>query len=360
LRDTVQAICKQHYDLTVVREVEKSERGYPGAYWQALVESGLTALIVPEVYGGAGMGLLDAVVMYEEVGCHLADSPHFSSAILAARAIELFGNEQQKVQWLGAIASGESIICVASMEAGGGYDEAGVDAQVTAGKISGRKVLVPFANSASHLLVLARDASSGKIVLCLVAADQAGLEMTQQANIASAASFKVDFRDVKVDDACLLTAQDGWPLWQEVMSFGAVVQAAQATGGAAQSLTIAVEYSKTRVQFDKPIGAFQSLSHYMAEQAVEVEGSRTLTYQAAWAYDRKRPWELLSAQSKLQAGDTYRSSSKIGLHIHGGLGYTAEADPQLHYRRAKMQQLLHWDPEFLERRIADLLLKPVS
>ena len=249
LRDTVRAICKKHYDLTVVREVEESESGYPQAYWQALVESGLTALIVPEVYGGAGLGLLDAVVMYEELGCHLADSPHFSSAILAARAIEVFGDNEQKTQWLGAIARGESVVSVASVEAGGGYDEVDVGARLADGKLNGRKILVPFANSANHLLVLARDAGSGNVLLCLVASGQAGLEISRQGNIAGAASFRVDFEDVSVDEACRLTAPDSWSLWQEVMSYGAIALAAQATGGAAQILAIAVEYSKSRVQF---------------------------------------------------------------------------------------------------------------
>lgn len=357
LRDTAQSICQQYYDLPTVRELENSRQGYPEDYWQELVETGITGLTIPEAYGGIGMGLLDAVVVSEEVGKHLASSPLLTSSFMAAKAIELFANEQQKSDWLPAIAEGRAIITVAQLEVDGGYDQAGITLALNNGALNGSKTLVPFASAATHILVLARDGSTGEVVCCLVESHQLSVAMTLQPNIATGCYYKVDLNDCGVQEDHILRAQgDAWQTWQEVMSFVAVIAAAEAAGGAERMLEITAEYSKSRMQFGKAIGAFQSLSHYMAELAVEVEGSKTLNYQAAWAQDTERPWMLLAAQAKLQAGDCYRQTTAVGTQIHGGMGFTTEADPQLYFRRAKSQQLLHWDPEFLELRIAELLL----
>jgi alkylation response protein AidB-like acyl-CoA dehydrogenase len=357
LRDTTQAICEQYYDLSTVREAEKSLNGFPVSFWQAIVDSGLTGVIIPEDYGGAGMGLLDAVVIHEELGRHLAASPLFVSCFFAAKAIELFGDEQQKSDWLKLVVSGDAIISVAQLEVGGGYEKASVQLKLKGGQLLGRKILVPFANVATQLLVLARDVERDEIILCLVDAGQEGIDMTLQPNIASGSYYNLSFNNCRVIEKNIFRADSfSWERWQQVMSFAAVILAAESVGGAERMLDITAEYAKTRVQFGKAIGAFQSLSHYMAELAVEVEGGKVLNYQAAWAQDNERHWLLLAAQAKLQAGDCFRKSTAIGTQIHGGLGFTAEADPQLYFRRAKSQQLLHWDPVYLEARIATLLM----
>jgi alkylation response protein AidB-like acyl-CoA dehydrogenase len=355
LRETTRAICDQHYGLEAVRDCEENEQGYPPAFWQALVESGLTALTVPEDFGGVGLGLLDAVVVFEELGRTLSTSPLLSSSILAARAIELLGTEQQKSRWLPLIAGGEVVISCAQLEEGGSYDERGVMLDCFDDQLNGSKTLVPYASTATHFLTLARERGSGQIVLALLAADSEGIDARRQANIASSPSYQLTFTDAKVET--LFSAGDeSWPLWQDAMSFAAVTLSAQASGSAEQMLNTTAEYAKTRVQFGKPIGQFQALSHTMAELAVEVEAGKTLVYQAAWAQGAGCAWQLLAAQAKLHAGETIRRTTKDGLQIHGGIGFTTEADPQLYYRRAKQLQLEHWDAEYLERRIAGLLL----
>lgn len=347
LRETTAAICARHYDLPTVRAMESNESGYPPVFWQAVLESGLTGLVVPENYQGAGLGLLDAVVVCEELGRHLAASPLFSSAIIGAQTLQQFGDSTQQQQWLPAIAAGDAVIATAYQEPNSNEIALSLDQ----GRLNGVKTLVPFAATATHLLVIARH--NDAIVPCLVAREHSGIHIERQPNIASAAVFRVTFDNVETLDG--LITDNSHERWQTIMSYGAVLLAAEAAGGAEQMLEITAEYAKTRVQFGKPIGAFQSLAHAMAELATEITGAKTLVWQAAWAYDNHRPWQLLAAQAKLQAGDAFRHATATGTQIHGGLGFTREADPQLYFRRGKFLQLNHWDPDYLERHIADLL-----
>jgi alkylation response protein AidB-like acyl-CoA dehydrogenase len=347
LRDTTRSICEQVYSLPAVRACEKEAPGYPQAFWQALVESGLTGLLVDEQFGGAGMGMLDAVVVFEELGRNLAFSPLLESCVLATAAIDKFAGAEQKQAALQAVVAGDWRIAVAQLAPGADYDVSSLGLAADGEKLNATRHLVPFADSATHILLV--DAST--CYLLPVAA--AGISMQAQENMASLPMSVVRFENVDIADAQRFN-HDG--RWDEVAGVVALMASAMAAGGAERMLDITAEYSKTRVQFGKPIGAFQSLSHYMAELATDIEGSKTLNYHAAWAFDEQRDWSLLAAQAKLHAGDCFRQTTAVGTQIHGGLGFTREADAQLYYRRAKWLQLMYWDAEFLERRIADLLL----
>lgn len=347
LRDTTRAICEQEYSLAAVRESEKTDSGYPPAFWQALSESGLSGLLIAEEYGGAGLGLLDAVVIFEELGRHLAFSPLLETAVLATSAIAKFASEEQKQQCLPVLAQGEWRIAVAQLAPGANYDAQSLGNALDQGVLNACRHLVPFANTASHVLLVDAQACY------LMPVDTKGLHIEAQENMASLPMSQLRFENVDVSALMQFSHQGGWT---DVAGQAALVAAAMAAGGAERMLDITAEYSKTRVQFAKPIGAFQSLSHYMAELATEIEGSKTLNYHAAWAFDQQRDWSLLAAQAKLHAGDGFKEATAVGTQIHGGLGFTREADPQLYYRRAKWLQLMYWDSAFLEQRIADLLL----
>jgi alkylation response protein AidB-like acyl-CoA dehydrogenase len=131
-----------------------------------------------------------------------------------------------------------------------------------------------------------------------------------------------------------------------------VLAAAQAVGGAQQALDITVDYAKQRKQFGKPLGAFQSISHYLADAATNVSGARTLVHQAAWAHDQGQATVRLSAMAKLYACQTFRDVTAMCQQVWGGVGFTVEYDIQLYFRRAKQLKLSWWDDRTLEERIA--------
>src|SRR5690606_20784333 len=128
--------------------------------------------------------------------------------------------------------------------------------------------------------------------------------------------------------------------WRDTMFAALVPLAARAVGAARHIHDISVAYARERQAFGRPIGGFQAIAHDLAEAAVAIEGCRTLVHQAAWLHDRGRPFQAIAAMAKLQACSMFRRVSALGVQVHGGIGYTVEADPQLFYRRAKQWQIL--------------------
>ena len=112
-----------------------------------------------------------------------------------------------------------------------------------------------------------------------------------------------------------------------------------------------------REAFGKPIGAFQAIAHSLADVAVEVAGCRMLVRQAAWAKDSGHAFHRLAAIAKLQACEMFRRAAAVTIQVHGGMGFTTDADPQLFFRRAKQLQLLDWDTDFLEERIVEMCMQ---
>lgn len=367
LRETVRGVCERYAPVPVIRALEDHPVGYPEDLWRQLGELGLLGLMLPEEYGGAGMSMLDAAIVYEEIGRSLAPTPHFVSSILSAGAILHAGSDAQKAEWLPKIASGEAIVTPAWLEPDNGYGPKGVQMR---GKVEGNEVRlsgvkrhVLFASSATRLLVLVRSGDGEKnIDLVLVDPASPGIQLTQQMSLASDTQYRIDFADVRVPVVNRIgTAGSGWETWDAVMHDAIILAAAQAMGGADRALEMTVEYSKTRTQFDKPLGAFQALAHYMADASTTVDGGKTLVYEAAWARSNGKSVRRLAPMAKLFACQTYRDVTAMAEQIHGGMGFTVEYDIQLYFRRAKQLQLSWWDSRYLEELIAsDVLDGPTA
>ena len=137
---------------------------------------------------------------------------------------------------------------------------------------------------------------------------------------------------------------------------GIVMLAAQAIGGARYALDITVQYAKDREQFDKPLGAFQAIAHYLADAATAVDGGEVLVYEAAWARANGRSIERLAPMAKLFACKTFRDVTAMAQQVFGGVGFTLEYDIQLFFRRAKQLQISWWDDRALEDLIAESVL----
>ncbi|MDH4017956.1 MAG: acyl-CoA/acyl-ACP dehydrogenase, partial [Actinomycetota bacterium] len=354
LRGMVRGVCAEHCPIEVVRKLEDDPVGYAKDFWAQLGDLGVLGLLIPEAYGGGDMSLLEGVVVYEEFGRSLAPTPHFVSCVLGAGTLLAAGTEEQKEEWLPKLASGDAIFSVAALEPSNGYGAKGVQLRAERDGddyvLSGVKRHAMFASSADRLVVPVRTGDGEEdITLLLVDPNAAGVSLEQQKSLASDTQYQVTFDGVRVPAAD--TVGD-WSTWHQVMLDGAILSAALAVGGADRALEMTVEYSQERTQFDKPLGAFQALSHYMADAATNVSGGRTLVYEAAWARSEGRDVASLAPMAKLFACQTYRDLTAMSLQVFGGVGFTIEYDAQLYFRRAKQLQLNFWDTSYLEKLIA--------
>jgi alkylation response protein AidB-like acyl-CoA dehydrogenase len=362
LRETVRKVCATYSPLSVVRDLEDDPVGYSPELWKQMGELDLIGLLLPEDHGGSGMTALEGVVVYEELGRALVPSPHFASAVLSAGALARAGSPEQKAQWLPRIATGEAVVVPAWLEPENSCGPAGVQMRAepdTAGyRLTGTKRHVPFASSAEALVVLARTGEGeGDVDLFLVPPGAPGVTLHQQLTVGSDTQFQVAFDAVSVtDDQRIGSPASGWATWDAVMHDGCILLAAQAMGGAQQALDITVQYAKDREQFDKPLGAFQAIAHYLADAVTAVDGGATLVHEAAWARAEGRPVDTLAPMAKLFAGRTFRDVTAMAQQVFGGIGFTVDFDIQLYFRRAKQLQLSWWDTRHLEELVAAAVL----
>ncbi|MGO9853537.1 MAG: acyl-CoA dehydrogenase family protein [Acidimicrobiales bacterium] len=362
LRQTVRDVLAHHCPLDVVRLMEDDPVGYPPPLWARLGELDLIGLLLPEEYGGSSMSLIEGVALYEELGRALAPTPHFVSAVMGGGVLAEAGSAAQKERWLRSVASGEAILTPAWMEPENGFSPRGVAARAEADgegfRISGVKRHVAYASAADRLVVLARTGQAAEAVdLFLVDPAATGVTLRQQFSIASDTQYEVRLADVVASEEDRIgPAGSGWSTWQEVLEPALVLLGAQAVGGARYALEITTQYAKDRHQFDKPLGAFQALAHYLADAVTNLDGAEQLVHEAAWAGATGRPLGSLAPMAKLFACSTFRDITAMAQQIFGGIGFTLDFDIQLYFRRAKQQQLMWSNDRALEDAVASALL----
>jgi len=342
LRGAVRELCEKHSSPDTVRALETDPAGYSTTFYEQLARMDLLGLTIPEEYGGAGQTALENIVVYEEFGRALAASPHFVSSVLSASILVAGASDEQKKEWLPKLVSGEAIITPAWLEAGGGNGPEAVQARAENGRITGEKMLIPFANSATRLLVSARDGNT--VGLFLVKPEDVSL--TPVTTIALDAEFNASMSNApgeKIGD---------WNAWEQASQAALIALSGYATGGAEKALELALDYAKEREQFGRKIGSFQGVAHPLADMATEISGGRVLGYNAAWAHANAKPVGPLAAMAKMYAADVFKRTTKVGQQVFGGIGFTLEIDMQLYFRRAKQLELQWWEPRYLEGVIA--------
>jgi alkylation response protein AidB-like acyl-CoA dehydrogenase len=360
LRDLARGICSAYSSAEAVRAIEDDPVGFPAELWKQLADVDLIGLMLPTEYGGSGMSALEGAVVYEEFGRALAPTPHFVSAVMSAGVLLRAGSDDQKQAWLPRIATGDAILTTAWLEPRHGFGPDGVQTTARPAKsdsggddyiLDGTKWHVPFASAADQFVVLARTPDG--VDLFLVDPAAAGVAMTQQLTIASDAQYEVELSGVSVPAANRIGgAGTGWATWHETLLDGIVLLAAYAMGGARFALDTTVQYAKDRQQFDKPLGAFQAIAHYLADASTAVNGGTILVHEAAWASANGHSIDRLAPMAKLFACQTFRDVTAMGHQVHGGMGFTVECDMQLYFRRAKELQISWWNDRYLEELIA--------
>jgi len=349
---------------SVVRELEASLRGYSPEMWRRMAELGWLGLPIPEEYGGFGLGVLDLVLLNKELGRALCPSPYISTVVLGAGAIAAAGTDEQKSGLLPSIAEGKTVIGFALQEANRYYDYRSVEATATRSQggwvLQGTKMFVEFAEAADHLLVVVRTspAQSGSdgLTMFLVDSKSPGLQLRHLPTMARDRQFEVVLHDVVVpDDAVVGRVGDAWMDLEALVQRATVVFCGYLVGAAERMHELAVQYSKDRVQFGRPIGSFQLIQSYMAQLIIEIWGAETMTFYASWTLDHGRPARGLVAKTKAFVGDTIKRTTDMGSQVFGGMGYVEEVDSTLYLRRGKQYQLSLGDTTFWEEVVAEEL-----
>jgi alkylation response protein AidB-like acyl-CoA dehydrogenase len=311
------------------------------------------------------LGLVDLVVLMEEMGRAVVPGPYFSAVLLGGLAIVEAGSEAQKKEWLPKIAAGEKRVALAWMEPSAQLGPAGVTltAVEKGGKytLSGTKLFVHDAHTADALVVAARTrpgAGADGVSLFLLPKGAKGLEVALLPTMDQTRKLcEVTLSDVTVGaDALLGAAGAGWAPLSRVLDRATVALCAEMCGGAQKVLDMTVEYAKIRQAFGRPIGSYQGVKHRAADMLVDVENSKSITYYAAWALDEGAAEASLAvSMAKAYVSDAYRRVSAAGIQLHGGIGFTWEHDLHLYFKRAKGSEFTFGDATHHRERVAQLV-----
>jgi len=358
LQQTVRTFLAERAPSSYVRGMvdDLDSPGISDDVWGQLVDLGWVGLLVPDAQGGAGMGLLEMMVVLEEMGRLPFPGPFLSSAVLATVAARRLGLDDR----LTSLASGTTRGTVALDEEGHGdvMDRTRTRASRKSGqwRLTGTKAVVLDGASADWVLVPARTQQGiGTFVVespgssAGAGADGfAGLDVTRRT-----ARLQLD------DVAAHPVGPDGdhTAIWKRVADDAAVALCAETLGSMQQAFDQAVEYAKVRIQFDRPIATFQAIKHKAAEMLERIELSRVGVHYAAWASDVDDPVRAeAAAMAKSFVGAAANQVCGEAIQIYGGVGFTWECDAHLHYRRAKANDLLLGYSGTWARKVADSYL----
>jgi alkylation response protein AidB-like acyl-CoA dehydrogenase len=339
---------------SVVRRLMQTEAGWEPALWRDInTQLGLCGVHVPEAYGGMGFGLVELAIVLEEMGRALVCVPYFSSTVLATTAILNGADEAQKQALLPGLVSGETVAALAFTEPDGSWDPAVVatTAQAADGgyRLSGLKSFVIDGHTAHLLIVLARRPGSvGRSGLSLFAvrAGAEGLTRTPLQTLDSTRKLaRIEFAGVEAE--LLGAPEEAAAPFSKTLAQAAVMLANEMVGGAERLRESALDYANLRVQFGRPVSAFQSMKHKQADMLVDVELAKSAAYQAAQAAagdDADLP--ALASLAKAAASEAYLQTAIHAIQIHGGIGFTWENDTHLWFKRAKSSEVLLGDPSW--------------
>jgi len=347
-RDFLQKECPKK----LVRQLDESDSGHSPELWQKMADLGWLGLVFPEEYGGNGGSFFDLLILLEEMGYNILPGPFFSTIVLGGLAILAAGSEQQKTEFLPGIASGKLLLSLALTEPNASYDAAAIKTTATAHEsnyiINGTKLFVPDANVADYLLCVARTEDSENpedgITVFLVDTKLAGISCTLLKTLARDKQCEVIFDNVHVHrDSIVGKLNQGWPLVADIIHKATIAKCGEMVGGAQAALEMAVQYAKDRVQFNRPIGSFQAIQHHCANMVSDVDGSRFITYKAAWQISEGIPAIYDVAVAKAWTGEAYSRVTLLAHQIFGAIGFTMDHDIHLYYRRAKAGEIVFGD-----------------
>ena len=339
-----------------VRRLMETEAGWERDAWRKLnAELGLTAVRIPEAYGGQGFGFGELGIVLEEMGRALLCAPFFSTAVLATGAILNAGTEAEKQALLPGIAAGDTVATLAWVEDPAHWDAAATALTATPSgqgskrggyKLDGFKSYVLDGHTADLVVVLARAPSSTMtdgLSLFTVPGNAPGLSRhALQTMDATRKLARLEFKGV---EATLLgKAGAAAAPFERTMIEAAICLANETVGVAERLREDALDYAKMRMQFGRPIASFQSMKHKQADMLIDVELAKSAAYYAAAALDDgDDDVAAVGSLAKAAASEACLQTAIHAIQIHGGIGFTWDNDTHLWFKRAKSSEVLLGD-----------------
>ncbi len=338
LRDAAKKLLADKATLEAAHKQFDAGEAHDQELWKLMAENGWQGIAVPEEYGGSGMGYLNLSVIAEEIGYYYANTPFTISVFGATEAILLAGSESQKGEHLPKLAAGEAIGTLAIHEADGRYDLGGTQASVKGGKLSGVKIPVCDGTIANLAIVSAKGAKG--VSLYLVDLDGNGVSREEIKTMELCRKqARITFKDAPAE--LLGKEGQGEALYNQILDRMGVLVANEQLGGAQRSFEMARDYAKERYAFGRPIGSYQAIKHRIVDMFAKITLARSNCMYGAWAL-QDSPDDLAegAALARVSASDAYLFAAQENVQIHGGIGFTWQADPHLFLKRMKHLELL--------------------
>jgi alkylation response protein AidB-like acyl-CoA dehydrogenase len=365
LRDSARGLISDKAPVSHLRSLRdaKDATGFSRELWKAFAEMGFTGLLVPENFGGSGLGAVEAGVVMEEIGRTLMPSPFLSTAVLATSALTRGGSDAQKAAHLPKISDG-SLLAAVAVDEGAKHRPLQIKLQaVRSGngfKLNGAKAFVVDGHTADLLIVAARTGGSAGerngLTLFLVDPKAKGLSVERTAMVDSHNAARIEFSNVEVNaDSVLGEVDQGGALLEGVLNIGRGAVASEMVGLSEEVFGRTVTYLKERKQFGKLIGEFQALQHRAAELYIDIEITRAAVLKALQALDGDFDKAGAAvAVAKARAGTTATRAVQEGVQMHGGMGMTDQFDIGFFMKRARVCQELFGDSNYHADQLARL------
>lgn len=334
IQDSAVAFIAADAELKRVRANRFVQPGFDRGLWSEVAEAGWLGFVIPEEHGGVGLGFSDLALVLIQLGKGLTPVPFVATAVLAAGALSRAWDTGLRDDYLPRLISGEWLPALAWQEARAGLDAAAHQLVCRAGRLSGRKLFVPDAGGADAFIVSAAEA--GGTALYLVDRDAPGLTLEFEQRVDGGFFGHLQLADTPVS-GCLAGPDQGEAVVAAALEEARLAASAELLGVMTRALEITVDYLKQRVQFDKPIGSFQALQHKAVDLFIQSEISRSVVLQTAALFDRdtdSRRRAVAASQVKARCSDAALKIGKDAIQLHGGIGYTDEANIGLYLKKA--------------------------
>jgi len=356
LREAVRDFLTRAADVSYSRSMIDDPRGFTAESWVQIVELGWPGLLVPERFGGLGLGMVDLVPVLEEMGRVPFAGPYLSSAVLATRAATLLGLDARLV----ALADGSTRGAIGIDEEGHGnvVDRVRCRASRKTGswRLDGVKPIVIDGHTADWVLVAART-QQGLGTFLVENPGERGLAVGVPSWDGTRKVARLELHGVEAEPVG--PEGDQTAIWRRIVDDGCVALCAELIGSMEAAHHLAVEYAKVRVVFDRPIATFQVIKHKAVDMLHRIELARVGTHFAAWAAEVDDPRRSeAAAMAKAYVPEAANFVAAECIQIHGGVGFTWDCDAHLHYKRAKQNDLLFGYHGIHRERVADFYLQP--
>ncbi len=360
LTDSVTAFVRDQTDHKRGRALRGALPGYDRKIYADMAALGWCGVLIPEAYGGAGLGFQDMAVVLRGLASGLLADPVCAAVVLGARALLHGDNDGLKARLLPEVAAGRCLPGLAWSESHLELDPA-VIATVAVRQgpdllLNGTKKFVPGAASDFLVTALAPDG----LVLCRVARDApgVGLELAWRADGTPSATLHLSDVGVAAADVAA-SAQVGAAAVRRALDEALVMESAELVGVMDAAMTMTLDYMRTRVQYDKPIGSFQALQHKAADMYILRQVAEAVAGEAAELLDAnpdERDRAMMASRAKARCGDAGLQITRESIQLHGGIGYTDAGDIGLYLKRALVLSAWLGNADLHRRRYASLAM----